>query len=197
MAEELSPRYDPHTVEPAWIQVWEEREVGKADPDSEAARAGRVFTVMIPPPNVTGVLHMGHALNNTLQDVIARLHRMKGFETLWLPGTDHAGIATQAVVEKKLEREGTSREEIGRAAFLDECWKWNEQHGGKILGQLRRLGASCDWSRTRFTLSPEMSHAVRVAFVRLWEKGLVSRGARIVNWDCALGTAVNDDEVEY
>jgi valyl-tRNA synthetase len=153
---------------------------------------------MIPPPNVTGVLHMGHALNNTLQDIVIRHRRMSGYEALWLPGTDHAGIATQAVVEKQLFREqGVKRVDMGREAFVDEVWKWRERHGDAILRQLRRLGCSCDWSRTKFTLDEDMSRAVATAFVRLWEKGLVYRGARLVNWDCTLRTAVSDDEIEY
>jgi valyl-tRNA synthetase len=152
---------------------------------------------MIPPPNVTGVLHMGHALNNTIQDICVRHRRMQGYETLWVPGTDHAGIATQAVVEKKLFAEKKlKRQDMGREAFLGEVWKWKEEHGSKILEQLARLGSSCDWSRTRFTLEEGMSRAVRESFVRLFEKGLVYRGARLVNWDCVLETAVSDDEIE-
>ncbi|MDP6128611.1 MAG: valine--tRNA ligase, partial [Planctomycetota bacterium] len=145
-----------------------------------------------------GVLHMGHALNNTMQDIVARHRRMMGFDTLWLPGTDHAGIATQAVVEKKLfSEEGKTREDLGRDEFLKRIWDWKEHHGNTILSQLRRLGASCDWSRTKFTLDPDMSYAVRVSFCKLWDKGLVYRGARLVNWDCKLQTAVSDDEIEY
>ena len=137
---------------------------------------------MIPPPNVTGVLHMGHALNNTLQDVVIRHRRMTGYDALWVPGTDHAGIATQAVVEKKLYREqDLKRSDMGRDAFVDEIWKWREHHGDVILNQLQKLGASCDWSRTKFTLDPGMSLAVRTAFVKMWEKKLVYRGSRLVN----------------
>jgi valyl-tRNA synthetase len=152
---------------------------------------------MIPPPNVTGVLHMGHALNNTIQDIVIRHRRMCGFEALWLPGTDHAGIATQAVVEKKLFTEQKiKRKDMGREAFVAEVWKWKEKHGDIILQQLERLGSSCDWSRTKFTMDDDLSAAVRESFVRLWEKGLVYRGARLVNWDCVLETAVSDDEIE-
>jgi valyl-tRNA synthetase len=152
----------------------------------------------MPPPNVTGVLHMGHALNNTLQDIVIRHRRMQGYEALWLPGTDHAGIATQAVVEKKIYTETKrTREDMGREAFLAEIWDWKRLHGDQILEQLKRLGCSCDWSRTKFTLDEDLSRAVRVAFVRLWEKGWIYRGARLVNWDCALQTAVSDDEIEY
>jgi valyl-tRNA synthetase len=156
------------------------------------------YTIMMPPPNVTGVLHMGHALNNTMQDIVIRHRRMAGFDALWLPGTDHAGIATQAVVEKQLlQDEGVTREDIGRDAFLKKVWDWKDHHGNFILGQLRRIGASCDWSRTKFTLDEDMSKAVRVSFVRLWERDLIYRGARLVNWDCRLQTAVSDDEIEY
>ena len=194
-AESLPARYTPKEIEDAIYRRWEES--GRFTPPAEPS--GRpTFTIMIPPPNVTGVLHMGHALNNTMQDVVARHRRMSGFDTLWLPGTDHAGIATQAVVEKQLFQEkGLTRKELGREAFLAEVWKWKEHHGNRILEQLRRLGASCDWSRTRFTFDPGMSVGVREAFVRLFDKGLVYRGARLVNWDCKLQTAVSDDEIEY
>ncbi len=191
----LPTRYQPAELEPELYALW--LDSGCFAPPTEPGPVGP-FTVMMPPPNVTGVLHMGHALNNTLQDVVVRHRRMQGYDTLWLPGTDHAGIATQAVVEKKLLREeGRTREEVGRTEFVQRIWEWKEHHGGVILEQLKRIGASCDWSRTRFTLDPAMSRAVRVAFVRLWEKGLVYRGARLVNWDCKLRTAVSDDEIEY
>ncbi len=189
---ELSTRYEPEAHEGPIYAAWE-----KSGGFQPRAGAGETFTIMIPPPNVTGVLHMGHALNNTIQDVVIRHRRMQGFRALWVPGTDHAGIATQAVVEKRLFTEGKTREEMGREAFLKEVWDWCDTHGGKILEQLRRLGASCDWSRQRFTFEEHMSRAVREAFVRLWEKDLVYRGARMVNWDCKLQTAVSDDEIEY
>jgi len=193
-APELSTRYDPAQLEGPIYAAWEAS--GAMSPAAESGDRPP-FTVMIPPPNVTGVLHMGHALNNTLQDVVVRHRRMSGYDTLWVPGTDHAGIATQAVVERKLSAEGRERKEMGREAFTEEVWKWREHHGDVILSQLKRLGASCDWSRTKFTLDPAMAQAVRVAFVRMWEKGLVYRGARLVNWDCKLQTAVSDDEIEY
>ncbi|MCZ6598182.1 MAG: valine--tRNA ligase [Planctomycetota bacterium] len=190
---ELPPRYDPHAHEGDVYERWMAAKAFTPSEDPEGER----FVIMIPPPNVTGVLHMGHALNGTLQDVVIRFQRMLGRDALWLPGTDHAGIATQAVVEKRIyAEEKKTRQELGREAFIARVWEWKEEHGNKILEQYRRLGASCDWSRTRFTFDPDMSRAVRVAFVRLWEKGLVYRGARIVHWDCVLQTAVSDDEIE-
>ncbi len=188
----LDSRYDPHAHEEDVYAAWLESGAFTPRETSDAER----YVIMIPPPNVTGALHVGHALNGTIQDIMMRYQRMRGRDALWLPGTDHAGIATQAVVEKKLyAEEGKTREEIGRDAFLEKVWEWKEEHGNKILEQFRRLGASCDWTRTRFTLDPQMSRAVREAFVRLWEKGLIYRGARLVNWDCVLSTAVSDDEV--
>ncbi len=192
---ELGKTFDPKQHEAAIYAAWEKS--GGFAPRAPGPDSLGPFTIMIPPPNVTGVLHMGHALNNTIQDIVIRHRRMLGYEALWLPGTDHAGIATQAVVEKKLLKEqGKKREALGREAFVAEIWKWKEEHGTAILEQLRRLGASCDWSRTRFTLEDGMSTAVRESFVRLWEKGLIYRGARLVNWDCVLETAVSDDEIE-
>jgi valyl-tRNA synthetase len=191
---ELPKNFAPAEHEARVYEAW--RASGGFAPRVPGPGTRGPFTIMIPPPNVTGVLHMGHALNNTIQDIVIRHRRMQGYEALWLPGTDHAGIATQAVVEKKLAKEGRKREELGRAGFEAEVWKWKEEHGGAILRQLERLGSSCDWSRTRFTLEEGMSRAVREAFVRLWEKGLVYRGARLVNWDCVLQTAVSDDEIE-
>jgi len=192
---ELATRYTPSEIETGVYDAWES--AGLLSPAKEASDKP-TFTIMIPPPNVTGVLHMGHALNNTLQDVIARHKRMAGFDTLWVPGTDHAGIATHAVGEKRLYKEkAATRQEMGREAFLSEIWDWKEHHGNVILGQLRRLGASCDWTRTKFTLDEDMSTAVREAFVSLYERGLVYRGARLVNWDCKLQTAISDDEIEY
>ena len=192
----LDTRYDPHVHEENVYQSWLDSGVFTPNPDGPAEGSQR-YVVMIPPPNVTGVLHMGHALNGTIQDIVVRFQRMRGRDALWLPGTDHAGIATQAVVEKKLyAEEKKTREDLGREAFLAKVWDWKEEHGNRILEQFRRLGTSCDWTRTRFTLDPAMSRAVREAFVRLWEKGLIYRGARLVNWDCVLGTAVSDDEVE-
>ena len=192
---ELSTRFTPQEFEQSIYRQWIES--GGFTP--RAPRAGeKTFTIMIPPPNVTGVLHMGHALNGAIQDIVIRQRRMQGFVALWLPGTDHAGIATQAVVERKLyEEQKLTRKDLGREAFLAKVWAWKEEHGNYILEQYRRLGASCDWTRTQFTMDPNLSRAVRESFVRLWEKGLIYRGARLVNWDCVLETAVSDDEIEY
>jgi valyl-tRNA synthetase len=192
---ELSTRYTPQDFEKSIYEQWT-ASGGFAPRAPEHGE--KTFTIMIPPPNVTGVLHMGHALNNTIQDIVIRHRRMCGWSALWVPGTDHAGIATQAVVERKLfEEEKKTRNDLGREAFLARVWQWKEKHGNYILEQFRRMGFSCDWSRTRFTMDPDLSHAVREAFVRLWEKGLVYRGPRLVNWDCVLETAVGDDEIEY
>ena len=192
---ELSTRFTPQEFEKSVYRQWTDSGAFTPGPRKPGERT---FTIMIPPPNVTGVLHMGHAMVGTVEDIVIRQRRMLGDVALWVPGTDHAGIATQAVVERKLfEERKQTRQQLGRAAFEAEVWKWKEQHGSYILEQLRRLGCSCDWTRTRFTLEPAMSRAVREAFVRLFDKGLVYRGARLVNWDCVLETAVSDDEIEY
>lgn len=193
MPNEMPPRFTPGTIEDKWYAFWNEHELFKAVRDIRR----KPFSIMMPPPNVTGALHMGHALNNTFQDIVARFKRMQGFCVLWLPGTDHAGIATQAVVEKRLlKEEGTTRQELGREKFLEEVWKWKEEFGNRILNQLRRMGASCDWTRTRFTLDEGMSRGVREAFVSLFESGVIYRGYRMINWDCKLQTAISDDEIE-
>jgi valyl-tRNA synthetase len=151
----------------------------------------------MPPPNVTGKLHMGHAMFVALEDIMTRFQRMRGKDTLWLPGTDHAGIATQMLVERALRAEGVERKEIGREKFLDRVWDWKGEYGGYITGQIRRLGASCDWSREKFTLQPELCEAVTEAFVTLHERGLIYKGEYMVNWSPSLGTAVSDLEVDY
>jgi valyl-tRNA synthetase len=183
--------YDPRRFERRWYEHWERLGVFTADPASDRPR----YVMVIPPPNVTGRLHMGHALNNTLQDILARWRRMRGDDVLWLPGTDHAGIATQMVVDRELQKEGSSREALGREAFVERVWRWKEEYGGAIIGQLKVLGCSCDWTRTRFTLEPALSRAVREAFVRLWEDGLIYRDRFIVNWCPRCRTAVSDLEV--
>jgi len=189
----LPKTYDAKAVEAKWTPRWEEEGLFEAGRRAD----GEPFTVMIPPPNVTSFLHMGHALNGVVQDVLVRWQRMRGRDVLWLPGTDHAGIATQAVVERKIyDEQGKTRHDLGREAFLEEVWAWKEDYGNQILGQFRQLGCSCDWSRTAFTMDENLSRAVREAFVRLWEKGLVYRGERLVNWDCVLRSAIGNDEIE-
>ena len=160
-------------------------------------RPGEAYTIVIPPPNVTGSLHMGHALNVTLQDVLIRYARMNGRNALWLPGMDHAGIATQNVVERELKKEGITRQELGREAFIERVWKWKEQSGGTILNQLKRLGAACDWDRERFTMDEGLSRAVKEAFVRLYRKGLIYKGRYIINWCPRCHTALSDLEVSF
>ena len=189
----LAGSYDPQRIEGRWYRVWEES--GAFSP--EVNPDGEPFTIVIPPPNVTGVLHMGHALDHSIQDAIIRRKRMQGFAALWLPGTDHAGIATQMVVERELAAEGLSRHDLGREAFVERVWGWKRQSGGSITGQMRALGDSCDWSRERFTLDEGLSAAVREVFVRLYERGLIYRGRRIINWSPGLRTAISDIEVEY
>ena len=190
---ELAKAYDPKDFEQRLYRFWLEQ--GLFQP---APREGqRPFVIVIPPPNVTGVLHMGHGLNNSLQDILVRYHRMLGEPTLWVPGSDHAGIATQAVVEAQLRKRGTSRRELGREKFIEETWKVKEKHHRVIVEQLARIGCSCDWSRERFTLDEGLSRAVREVFVSLYEKGLVYRGNYLINWCWACGTAISDDEVEH
>src|SRR5436189_2144918 len=189
---ELAKAYDPQDAQNKWLAFWNERGYFHAEPDP----AKTPFSIVIPPPNVTGALHMGHALNNTLQDVITRFQRMRGRAALYLPGTDHAGIATQNVVEKHLAKEGTSREALGREAFVDRVWKWKAEYGDRIIGQLKKLGCSCDWSRGRFTMDEGLSKAVTRAFVALYEKGLIYQGERLINWCPRCLTALSDEEAE-
>ncbi len=191
---EMAKAYDPKAFETPIYQWWESR--GYFKPEVAPADA-KPFVIAIPPPNVTGELHLGHAMFVALEDLMIRYHRMKGEAALWIPGTDHAGIATQLQVEKMLRREGTSREEIGREEFLRRTWEWKEKYGGHIVRQLRRLGASCDWDRERFTMDEGLSRAVREAFVTMYEKGLIYRGEYLINWSPGLQTAVSDLEVEY
>ncbi|NBU65361.1 MAG: valine--tRNA ligase, partial [Chloroflexia bacterium] len=191
---EMAKAYEPQQVEERLYQWWESK--GFFQP-STTPTDKTPFVLSMPPPNVTGELHMGHAMFVTLEDVIIRWQRMCGHPTLWVPGTDHAGIATQLQVERMLIREGTSRVAVGRDEFLRRTWEWKEEFGGKITQQLRRLGASCDWSREHFTLDPGLSRAVRVAFKKLYDDGLIYRGMRLVNWSPNLQTAVSDLEVEY
>ncbi len=189
---EIPKQYEPKDAQAKWFPFWEENGYFNADPNP----AKKPHTIMIPLPNVTGALHMGHALNGTIQDLITRWRRMQGYEALWMPGTDHAGIATQAVVERRMhEQEGLTRHDIGREALVNRIWKWKDSYEKRILNQLKQLGASCDWRRTRFTLDEVCSRAVRRTFLKLFRDGLVYRGKRLVNWDTFLQTAVADDEV--
>jgi valyl-tRNA synthetase len=190
---ELKKCYSPEEIENSWYDLWEKKGYFVPDP----AAKGPAFCIVIPPPNVTGSLHMGHALNVTLQDVLSRWKRMNGYRVLWLPGTDHAGIATQNVVERELSNEGIDRHNLGRDEFVARVWKWKAEYGGRIIHQLKKLGASCDWSRERFTLDEGLSIAVREVFVRLFEEGLIYRDGRLINWCPRCHTALSDLEVEH
>jgi len=193
MSEALAKVYNPHDIERQWYAFWEAQGLFRADADSDRPP----YSIVIPPPNITGSLHMGHALNNTLQDILIRAKRMQGYNALWMPGTDHAGIATQNVVERMLAAEGTDRHALGREAFIQRVWQWKAESGGRIIGQLKRLGCSCDWSRERFTMDAGLSAAVREVFVRLYEEGLIYKGDYIINWCPRCQTALADLEVEH
>src|SRR5277367_4131979 len=190
---EIPKAYEPQAVEAKWYDFWQAKDLFRADASSKKP----AYSIVIPPPNVTGMLHMGHVLNNTIQDVLARKARMDGKEVLWLPGTDHAGIATEGQVAKQLRKEEKkSKQDIGREEFLKRVWTWKDKHGGIIIGQLKKLGCSCDWSRERFTMDPEYSKCVQQVFVELYKKGLIYRGKRMINWCPATQTALSDEEVE-
>jgi len=189
----LSKSYDPAPIEDKWYARWVEEGLFKADPESAKPQ----FSIVIPPPNVTGSLHVGHALDNTLQDILCRTKRMQGYEVLWLPGTDHAGIATQNVVERSLAAKGVTRHDLGREAFVSKVWEWKEQYGSTIINQLKKLGASCDWDRERFTMDEGLSVAVRKIFVDLYKKDLIYRGKYLINWCPRCHTALSDLEVEH
>ncbi len=194
MAETQLPKgYEPADVEARWREHWEKNKTFTPDADG----SGEPFSIVIPPPNVTGALHIGHALNQTIQDILCRFQRQQGRKVLWLPGMDHAGIATQNVVEKMLAKEGKSRHDLGRGAFVDKVWEWKEEYGGKILNQIRMLGSSVDWTRERFTMDEGLSRAVRQVFVSLYEEGLIYKGEYIINWCNRCHTALADDEVEH
>ena len=190
---EPSKHYDPRAIEERWYAEWTQRGLFHSD----ASRGGRPYCIVIPPPNVTGILHMGHALNNSLQDILIRWKRMQGFNAVWVPGTDHAGIATQNVVERALKKEGQTRDDLGREAFVKRVWQWKEQYGATIINQLKKLGASCDWARERFTMDEGLSRAVEEVFIRLYEKGLIYRGKYIINWCPRCRTALADEESEH
>src|SRR5882672_3403356 len=189
---ELSKAYEPQAVESKWYQFWLDNRFFVANPDSSKP----AFSIVIPPPNVTGILHMGHVLNVTIQDILARKARMEGHEVLWLPGTDHAGISTQMMVERMLKKEERlTRRDLGREKFVQRVWEWKEKHGSIIIEQLKKLGCSCDWTRERFTMDPDYSRKVAETFVDLYQKGLIYKGRRMVNWCPASRTALSDEEV--
>src|SRR4029079_18631201 len=195
----LPAQYDPGQTERAIYERWIQAGIFSADEKRSRRNGGDrdPFVVIMPPPNVTAVLHMGHGLNNTVQDVIVRWRRMVGDEALWVPGTDHAGIATQNIIEQQLAAEGKTKADLGREAFIARTVAFVEETGGAILGQLRAIGASADWNRTAYTLSPELSHAVREAFVRLFERGLIYRGHRVIHWCPRCLTSLSDEEAEF
>lgn len=195
--EELSKVYSPCEVEQKWYRNWEENGCFQPDASTSLSARDKVFSIVIPPPNITGNLHMGHALNCTIQDVFVRFKRMQGFKTLWLPGTDHASIATENIVEKELKKQGTSKHQLGREKFLEKVWQWKEECGSNITRQLRRLGASCDWSRERFTMDEVCTRAVNHEFIELYKQGLIYRGKYLVNWCPKCHTAISDIEVVY
>ncbi len=190
---ELPKAYEPKSVEERWYAFWLEKKYFHADENDQ----GESFSIVIPPPNVTGSLHIGHALNSTLQDILVRWMRMSGRNTLWVPGTDHAGIATQNVVERQLAKEQVDRHALGREGFVEKVWEWKKEYGGRIINQLKRMGASCDWERERFTMDEGLSRAVREVFVTLYEEGLIYRGERLINWCPRCHTALSDIEVEH
>jgi len=193
MSEELAKTYDPHGLEDRIYQKWLDKKYFHAEVD----RTRKPFTIVIPPPNITGQLHMGHALDNTMQDILIRFKRMQGFNALWQPGTDHASIATEVKIIEKLREEGISKEDLGREAFLERAWEWKKEYGGRIIGQLKKLGSSCDWDRERFTMDEGCNKAVTEVFCKMHEKGWIYKGSRIINWCPECNTSISDAEVEY
>ena len=190
---ELPDRYNPKDVEDRIYQWWMSHGYFKAEEKSTRPP----YSIILPPPNITGSLHLGHALDHTIQDALVRWKRMSGFNVLWLPGTDHAGIATQSVVERQLKKEGKNRREMGREKFIAKVWEWKEQYGSRIVEQMKRLGDSCDWDRQVFTLDENVSQAVRKVFVDLYNKNLIYKGLRLINWSTGLESAISDLEVDY
>jgi valyl-tRNA synthetase len=202
MPHDLPKAYDPTAIEDHWAEYWvKEKLFAQPTPQRAGEQQGSdsrpPFVILLPPPNVTGRLHMGHMLNQTEMDILTRWRRMSGFRALWLPGTDHAGIATQMMVERQLDSEGVTRQQLGREAFVERVWEWKRHYGGAILDQMKRLGTSVDWQREYFTMDDRLSVAVREAFVKLYEQGLIYRGAYIVNWCPRCQTAISDLEVIY
>ena len=193
MKKELEKNYSPKDIEDRLYTKWVNKKYFHAEVNPDK----KPYTIVIPPPNITGQLHMGHALDNTLQDIIIRFKRMQGYEALWLPGTDHASIATEAKIVESMREEGISKEDIGREKFLERAWDWRKQYGGRIVSQLKKMGSSCDWDRERFTMDEGCNKAVREVFVKLYDKGLIYRGERIINWCPHCLTSISDAEVEY
>ena len=191
--EKMQDKYLPKEFEEKLYEYWEKKGYFKPSMD----KSKEAYCIMMPPPNVTGKLHMGHALDDTIQDILIRYKRMNGYNTLWLPGTDHAAISTEMKVVQKLKEEGKTKQDLGREKFLDEAWDWTHKYGGIIQEQQRKLGCSCDWERTRFTLDDGMSDAVLEQFIRLYNKGLIYKGKRMVNWCPSCNTSISDAEVEY
>ena len=191
----MEKTYNPQSIEQLWYKSWEDKGYFSITDNTHETPADSSYCIMIPPPNVTGSLHMGHAFQDTIMDTLTRYHRMKGEKTLWQPGTDHAGIATQMVVERLLNAQGKTRHDLGRDKFIEKIWDWKEHSGNTISQQLRRMGSSLDWSRERFTMDDGLSDAVKEVFVQLYEEDLIYRGKRLVNWDPVLHTAVSDLEV--
>ncbi len=189
---QISEKYNPQDTENKWYSYWLENNYFHSEPNEKPP-----YTIVIPPPNVTGILHMGHMLNNTIQDILIRKARMEGKNACWVPGTDHASIATEAKVVKMLADKGIAKKDISREEFLSHAWEWKEKYGGIILDQLKKLGASCDWKRTRFTMEDSLSKAVTRAFVDMYNDGLIYRGTKMVNWDPAGKTTLSDEEVIY
>ena len=193
MEKELAKTYNPKDIEEKLYQKWLDKKYFHAEVD----RSKEPFTIVIPPPNITGQLHMGHALDNTIQDILIRFKRMQGYNTLWQPGTDHASIATEVKIIEKLREEGKEKEDLGREGFLERAWKWKEEYGGRIINQLMKLGSSCDWDRERFTMDEGCNKAVNKVFVKLYNEGYIYKGSRIINWCPICHTSISDAEVEY
>ena len=193
MAKELAKTYDPSGIEDRLYQNWLDKKYFHAEVDENK----KPFTIVIPPPNITGQLHMGHALDNTLQDILIRFKRMQGYNALWQPGTDHASIATEVKIIEKLKEEGIRKEDLGREGFLERAWAWRKEYGGRIVSQLKKMGSSCDWDRERFTMDEGCNKAVNEVFVKMYEKGYIYKGSRIINWCPVCNTSISDAEVEY
>ena len=193
MSKELAKTYDPHGIEDRLYEKWVEKKYFHAQVD----RSKKPFTIVMPPPNITGQLHMGHALDNTMQDILIRFKRMQGYNALWQPGTDHASIATEVKIIEKLKEEGVDKHDLGREKFLERAWEWKKEYGGRITGQLRKLGSSCDWDRERFTMDEGCNKAVTEVFCKMHEKGWIYKGSRIINWCPVCNTSISDAEVVY